>query len=187
DPVGGALLPRTGPAVAHEGTHGAADEEVLMGRALPALVDLVAERLLDLRLVSGTQWLLRGIAAAAMTAALVLTLPDGVFAHVGAGALTIVVGGGVLIQSLRPDLDIGLVLLTPHLAWALAATIPAHGSFSAPALALTGRAALLVLVASLIGSTVVVALSPISLGPWMIVAGSLGVIVLCALILPRER
>ncbi|HLQ80478.1 MAG TPA: hypothetical protein VK122_05240 [Brachybacterium sp.] len=184
-----------------------------MGRALPALVDLVAERLLDLRLVSGTQWLLRGIAAAAMTAALVLTLPDGVFAHVGAGALTIVVGGGVLIQSLRPDLDIGtlppvavilalagqpdlsvlralavgLVLLTAHIAWALAATIPAHGSFSAPALALTGRAALLVLVASLIGSTVVVALSPISLGPWMIVAGSLGVIVLCALILPRER
>src|SRR5699024_2774583 len=56
-----------------------------------------------------------------------------------------------------------------------------------PALALPGRAALLVLVASLIGSTVVVALSPISLGPWMIVAGSLGVIVLCALILPRER
>ncbi|ACU84695.1 hypothetical protein FM106_17285 [Brachybacterium faecium] len=184
-----------------------------MARALPALVDLIAERLLGLRLVSGTQWLLRGVAALAMTAALVLTLPDGLFAHAGAGALTVVAGIGVLIQSIRPDLDIGMLpplavilalagqpdlsvprglavgfaLLAAHMAWALAATIPAHGSFSAAAWALTGRAALLALVASLLGSTVVIVLSGVRLGPWMIVAGVLAVIGLCAAILPRDR
>lgn len=180
---------------------------------LSGLVDPIAQGLLELRQVSSSQWLLRTLAVLAMGAAVTLTLPGGAFANAGAVLLTLVVAAGVFIQSLWPDSDIGLIaplalvlvlagqsdltvlraaavglaLLVTHMAWALAATIPVHGGLSAAAWSLSGRGALLVLAASLIGMVVVTALAGITLGPWMVVVGILAVIALFATLLPQQR
>lgn len=185
----------------------------MVGVGLSGLVDPIARRLLELQLVSGTQWLLRTLGIVAIGAAVVLTLPGGAFANAGASLLTAVVGVGVFAQSLWPDTDVGLIaplalvlvlagqsdltwlraaavglaLLVAHMSWALAATIPVHGTFSAAAWSLAGRGALMALAASLIGAVVVISLAGIHLGPWMVVAGVLAVIALFATVLPPQR
>lgn len=180
---------------------------------MSALVDPIAQRLLELRQVSGTQWLLRGLGILGMAAAVSLALPGGAFGNAGSTLVTLVVAVGVFAATLRPDSDIGLLapavvvlslagqseltvlralavglaLLVAHMAWALAATTPVHGTLSASAWALAGRGALMVLAASLIGAVVVIALAGIQLGTWMVVIGILAVIVLFATLLPQHR
>ena len=180
---------------------------------LAGLVDPVAQRLLELQRVSSSQWVLRALGVLAMGAAVALTLPGGAFASPGSTLLSLLVGAGVLVQTLWPDSDVGLIaplalvlvlagqsdltvlraaavgsaLLVAHMAWALAATIPIHGTFSAAAWSLAGRGALLVLAASVIGAVVVIALAGVQLGPWMVVVGVLAVVALFATVLPQQR
>ena len=79
----------------------------------------------------------------------------------------------------------GFALLVAHIAFAIAATAPAHGVQSRSAWSLMGRGAATVLGGSVLASVVVVALIGVDLGPWMIVPGILAVIALFAVVLPR--
>ncbi|ATG52738.1 hypothetical protein CFK38_15285 [Brachybacterium vulturis] len=178
------------------------------------LIDPLAERLLVLRTVSGTQWLLRGLGAGATFLALVAALGGfGLLAHVGAALLTATVAAGLLVQCRNPDSDVGLLapsaillsllgqdelsflraagvgiaLLSAHCAFALSATLPVHGVLAASAWRLTLRALLPVLVLSLLGGLLVLVLSPLVLGPWMLVLGTVALIILSLILLPRSR
>lgn len=204
---------------------------------LSQLVDPVAQRLLELRTVSASQWLLRGIGVAATVAALRLASPGPLDSNLGSILAAMAVACGLLIQVLRPDSDLGLLsplavlllmatqggqgstelpagqsaaesaggsagvaladgavltaagvgftLLIAHLAFAIAATAPAHGVQSRSAWSLLGRGAAMALGGSVLASLVVVALIGVDLGPWMIVPGILAVIGLFAVVLPR--
>lgn len=207
---------------------------------LSQLVDPVAQRLLELRTVSASQWLLRGTGVAATVAALLLASPGPLDSNLGSILAAMAVACGLLIQVLRPDSDLGLLsplavlllmatqggpggrggteppagqsaaesaggsvgvaladgavltaagvgftLLIAHLAFAIAATAPAHGVQSRSAWSLLGRGAVMVLAGSVLASLVVVALIGVDLGPWMIVPGILAVIGLFAVVLPR--
>ena len=208
---------------------------------LSQLVDPVAQRLLELRTVSASQWLLRGIGVVATVAALRLASPGPLDSNLGSILAAMAVACGLLIQVLRPDSDLGLLsplavlllmatqggqgstelpagqsaagnaggsagasagaaladgavltaagvgftLLIAHLAFAIAATAPAHGVQSRSAWSLLGRGSAMVLAGSVLASLVVVALIGVDLGPWMIVPGILAVIGLFAVVLPR--
>ncbi|GAA1285350.1 hypothetical protein ACTXON_00860 [Brachybacterium alimentarium] len=180
---------------------------------LSALVDPIANLLLDLQKVSRTQWILRLIGVAAMVLALFGALPTGMFANFLAGLVSTLALCALLIQVFRPDTDIGVAsplliilallsqsevsalqalgvgaaMLVSHAAFALAATIPAHGVFEGSAWRLALRAMLPVIALSLIAALVVMALSGIRLGPWMLVVGIAAVISLFLLVLPRTR
>lgn len=180
---------------------------------LGLLIDPIAEFLLGLRRVSGTQWLLRLVGVATMLLALVGTLPGGLFVHIGTGIITLAVAGSLLVQALRPDSDVGLIapaaiilalagqgdlsllraagvglaLLLSHVAFALAATIPAHGEFERSAWMLGGRGLLLVLAISIVAGLLVIALSGVQFGAWMLVIGILGAIGLFVTVMPRSR
>lgn len=178
------------------------------------LLDPVAERLLVLQTVSGTQWLLRSLGAVTTVLALLLAAgTDGLFSHIGTTMLSLLVAAAVLLQLRNPDSDLGLLapgaivltlvwqddltmlraagvgglLLLAHSASALAATLPVHGEFSASAWRLAGRALLPVLGVSLLGALLVAVLAGVQLGPWMMVPGSLAVIMLLAVVLPRAE
>jgi len=180
---------------------------------LSGLVDPIAQRLLELQKVSSSQWVLRALGVLAMGAAVALTLPGGPFSGPGSTLLTLLVATGTLIQTLWPDSDVGLIaplalilvlagqldltvlraaavgfaLLVAHMAWALGATIPLHGTFSRAAWSLAGRGALLVVAASVIGTVVVIALAGVQMGPWMVVVGVLAVVALFVSVLPQQR
>lgn len=180
---------------------------------LGVLIDPIAEFLLGLRRVSSTQWLLRLAGIAAMLLALVMTLPGGLFSHIGTGLITLAVALSLLVQALRPDSDIGLLapaaillalagqgdlsllraavvglgLLLSHVAFSLAATIPVHGVFERSAWRLSARGLLLVLAVSVLAGLLVVALSGIQFGSWMLVIGILGAIGLFVTVMPRSR
>lgn len=205
------------------------------------MMDPVAQRLLELRTVSPSQLLLRGIGVAATVAALLLASPGPLDSNLGSILAAMTVACGLLIQVLRPDSDLGLLspiavllllagrgglggtdptagqsagesvgasagqsagavladgalltaagvgfaLLVAHIAFAIAATAPAHGVQSRSAWSLMGRGAATVLGGSVLASLVVVALIGVDLGPWMIVPGILAVIALFAVVLPR--
>ncbi|GAA4530067.1 hypothetical protein GCM10023160_30310 [Brachybacterium paraconglomeratum] len=178
------------------------------------VVDPVAQRLLELQKVSGTQWLLRIGGAAATVLALLLTIGGtGLFAHFGTMLITFFVALGLLFQLRNPDSDLGLLapgaivvgalamgggsmlrtagigflLLIAHSAFALAATTPVHGVFGRSAWLLAGKGLLPVLVLSLLGGLLVAGLSGVQLGPWMMVVGVLAAIGLFIAVLPRER
>lgn len=179
---------------------------------LGAFIDPIAEFLLGLRRVSATHWLLRLVGIAAMLLALVGTLPSGLFVHIGTGIITLAVMGSLLVQALRPDSDVGLLapaaiiltlagqgdlsllraagvglaLLLSHVAFALAATLPAHGVFERSAWILGGRGLLLVLAVSVLAGLLVVALSGVHVGSWMLVIGILGAIGLFVTVMPRS-
>lgn len=179
---------------------------------LGAFIDPIAEFLLGLRRVSATHWLLRLMGITAMLLALVGTLPSGLFAHIGTGIITLAVMGSLLVQTLRPDSDVGLLapaaiilalagqgdlsllraagvglaLLLSHVAFALAATLPAHGVFERSAWILGGRGLLLVLAVSVLAGLLVVALSGVHVGSWMLVIGILGAIGLFVTVMPRS-
>ena len=208
---------------------------------LSQMMDPVAQRLLELRTVSPSQLLLRGIGVAATVAALLLASPGPLDSNLGSILAAMTVACGLMIQVLRPDSDLGLLsplavllllagqgglggteptvgesagesigasagqsagaaladgalltaagvgfaLLVAHIAFAIAATAPAHGVQSRSAWSLMGRGAATVLGGSVLASLVVVALIGVDLGPWMIVPGILAVIALFAVVLPR--
>ncbi|AXK44420.1 hypothetical protein [Brachybacterium saurashtrense] len=180
----------------------------------PDLLDPIARRLLALRTVGRSQWLLRGLGTGATLLALVLTVgPTALLAHSGAVLLALVVGVGLLAQCLRPDTDLGLVppvallialvaqgdtpmlraggiglaLLLGHAAFALAATIPVHGELAPSAWRLAARGLVPVLALSAVAAGLVVLLSGVHLGAWMMVIGVLAAIVLFLTVLPRQR
>lgn len=219
-------------------------------RRLGQMMDPVAQRVLELRTVSPSQVLLRGIGVAATVAALLLASPGALDSNLGSILAAMAVACGLLIQVLRPDSDLGLLspiavllllaaqggtapnaggragqgaaasagasageslgamaeagagagladgalltaagvgfaLLVAHIAFAIAATAPAHGVQSRSAWSLMGRGAVMVLGGGVLASLVVVALIGMDLGPWMIVPGILAVIALFAVVLPR--
>lgn len=178
------------------------------------LIDPVAQRLLELQKVSGTQWLLRIVGTAMTLLALLMTFGGtGLLAHFGTTLITLVVALGLLCQFRNPDSDlgllapvgivvgvlaqgevsmlrtagIGLMLLIAHSAYALAATIPVHGVFGRSAWLLAGKGLLAVLVLSLLGGLLVAGLSGVQLGPWTMVVGVLAAIGLFIAVLPRGR
>ncbi|MDN5820291.1 MAG: hypothetical protein L0H74_04960 [Brachybacterium sp.] len=181
---------------------------------LGQLLDPLAEHLLELRKVSRTQWLLRALGAVATLLALATALGGfGLFAHFGAALLTGTVAAGLLVQFRSPDSDVGLLapsaillsllgqgelsflraaavgiaLLIAHSVFALSATLPVHGVLAPSAWRLTIRALLPVLALSLLGGLVVVVLSQVALGPWMLVIGTVAAIALSLILLPRSR
>lgn len=181
--------------------------------ALRTLIDPIAEPLLSLRQVSGTQWTLRAAGVAGMTLALLGALPQGLLANVMTILFTLVVGVATLTQVLRPDtgvgmlgpllvvvvlafqpdlsllraLAVGLALLLSHVGFALAATLPAHGRFEPSAWRLALRGLLPVLALIAVGAVVALAAAGTALGPWMVVPGVLGVIGLLVALMPRPR
>ncbi|QNN83033.1 hypothetical protein H3H54_04590 [Brachybacterium sp. Z12] len=181
--------------------------------ALRTLIDPIAEPLLSLRQVSGTQWTLRLAGIAGMVLALMGALPQGLFASFMTVLLTLAAGAVTLIQALRPDTGIGvlgpllviaalaiqaelsllraaavgLALLLSHAGFALAATLPAHGRFELSAWRLVLRGLLPVVALTAVGAVVVLAAAGTTLGPWMIVLGVLAVIGLLVALMPRPR
>lgn len=181
--------------------------------ALRTLIGPIAEPLLSLRQVSGTQWTLRGAGTAGMVLALMGTLPQGLFASFMTVLLTLAVGVVTLVQALRPDTGIGvlgpllvivvlavqpelsllraaavgLALLLSHAGFALAATLPAHGRFELSAWRLALRGMLPVLALTVIGGVVVLAAAGTTLGAWMVVLGVLAAIGLLVALIPRPR
>lgn len=178
------------------------------------LLDPFAERLLELRKVSATHWLLWALGAGATLLALLLSLDGiGLLAHLGTVVLAAVVAVGLLVQFRQPDSNVGLLapgaillsllvqgelsflraagiglaLLIAHCAFALSATLPVHGVLAPSAWRLALRALLPVLALCLLGGLVVLVLSPLTLGPWMLVVGTVAAITLFLLLLPRSR
>ncbi|APX34289.1 hypothetical protein BH708_18025 [Brachybacterium sp. P6-10-X1] len=180
---------------------------------LGGLVDPIAGRLLELQKVSGTQWVLRLLGVAAMLLALSVAMPGGLAQNFGAVFVLLAVAVSLGVQMFRPDSDVGLLapaviilvlagqgdlttlragmvglaLLVSHSAFALASTIPVHGVFDRSAWLLTGRGLLMVLAVSVVAGVLVVVLSGIQLGPWMLVVGALAVLALLCTVLPRAR
>ena len=76
---------------------------------LSQMMDPVAQRLLELRTVSPSQLLLRGIGVAATVAALLLASPGPLDSNLGSILAAMTVACGLLIQVLRPDSDLGLL------------------------------------------------------------------------------
>ena len=176
------------------------------------LVDPVARRLLHLRTVGRTQWLLRALGVLATVLALLLAVQTAstLLAPVVA-AVTVTVVVGLVLQVVGPDTDLGVLpavaillvllgqidltalralgvglgLLGAHSAFALAATLPVQGEFDASAWRLAGRALLPVVGASLLGTVLVAVLSGVQLGVWMMLVGMIAVIVLLAALFPR--
>lgn len=182
-------------------------------RAPGRVLDPLAERIWELRRVGPGQWLLRGVAAAALLAALVVVFPAGPFLGFGPVLVSLAVLALLLVQSVVPDSDlglaaplllvlallpqevsgvralgVGLLLLAAHAAWAWAAMLPLHGTLSASAARLAGKSLLAVLglIAVLAALVLVVGAVP-GTGPWAIVLGALAVVGLLVLVLPRGR
>ncbi|MGP9538728.1 hypothetical protein ACT3SP_12000 [Brachybacterium sp. AOP43-C2-M15] len=177
---------------------------------LRSLVDPIAETLLELKKVSSTQWVLRSAGLLGTVLALLLTFPDGLLAHLGTTTVTGVVAVVLVVQVLRPDSDLGIVghgiivlalsgqadlsvpralgvglaLLLAHAAFALAATIPAHGLLTGSAWRLGGRRLLPVLALIVLASLLVLALARVALGPWMLVPGILAVVMVFVALSP---
>ncbi|MBB5832253.1 hypothetical protein [Brachybacterium aquaticum] len=178
---------------------------------LAHLVDPLAERLLVLRTVSGTQWLLRLTGATTSIAALLLTLGPGASWHLGSALVTLCVALAVLLQLRHPDSDLaligplatlvglatlgdpsvpraagtGLLLLLAHSASALAATLPPHGRFEGSAWRLAGRGMVAVLALTVLLGGLVLLLAGVQLGAWAMVLGTLAAIGLLIAVLPR--
>ena len=178
-----------------------------------SLLDSIAQRLLELRKISGTQWLLRVLGAVATVLALLLVNgPASLFANIGTVIITLAVALGLVLHCRRPDSDLGLLapsaillallaaddssllqaagvglaLLLGHSAFALAATIPVHGEFDRRAWRLAGAGLLPVLVLSAVAGVLVVVLSGVQLGAWMMVLGVLAAIGLFVVVLPQS-
>ena len=184
-----------------------------MMQGITTLIDPLAELLLRLRTVSGAQWTLRLAGSGAMLLALWGTLPGGLFAHFPSSLLTVAVGALVIVQAFRPDTEagplapllllgalvlqpdlsfpraaaIGLSLLLAQGAFALAATAPAHGKFERSAWRLAASGMLVVLAVSAVAGLLVVGLSGVRLGSWLLVLGALATVGLMVLVLPRPR
>ena len=177
-------------------------------------IDAIAQRLLELRTISGSHWLLRGAGAVLTILALVLAVgPHGDPAHLATVSLGLAVAFALFMQLRNPDSDAGLLapgvivlylsvqpdltllraagvgaaLLIAHSAFALAATVPAHGVLTRSAWLLAGRGLLPVAAMSVLAGLLVALLAGVQLGPWTMVLGVLAVISLFAVVLPRAR
>lgn len=176
-------------------------------------VDAIAGGIAQLALVSAAQWALRGLAAVAVAVAVLLAFPDGPFYGIVAGCATLVVIIATLVMTVEPDSDVGtvvpiaiilagslgripgwlemiavgLALLVAHMAWAYAATIPAHGRLGAGAAALMGRGVLLGLLVALGAIGLVRLLALVQLGTWAVLLGAVAMVVLFVLIVPLDR
>lgn len=178
------------------------------------LLDPIAQRLLELRTVSATQWQLRLLGAVSTLLALVLAIDlSALLSRPGTQLLLLLVVIAIALHVRRPDSDLGLLapgailfavvvqdgvtmlqaagvggaLLLAHSAFALAATIPVHGVFGPDAWRLAASALLVVLVVSLVATVLIVVLSTVQLGAWMMVVGALATIGLLVAVLPRSR
>lgn len=178
----------------------------------PRMLDPIAERLLDLRRISGTQWALRGLGVVGFAVATLLAMPAGPLANLGTGIVSLLVLVGAFALVLRPDSEIGVLapiavlavlvpqpglsmgraalvgvaLLVAHAVFALAATIPAHGTLERSAWRLWGRMLLAVIGFSVIAGLVLAMVSLVDLGPWTISVAVLAVLGLVVLLLPRK-
>lgn len=177
------------------------------------LLDSIAQGLLELQKISPTQWLLRTLGAVMTVLSLVLIVGiTALFSHFGFVLITLTVALGIILQVRRPDSDlgllaptaiviallaagessmlqaagVGLLLMLAHSAFALAATIPVHGQFDSGAWRLAAAGLLPVLVLSAVAGVLVVALSTVQLGSWMMVVGALAAIGLFVAVLPRQ-
>lgn len=176
------------------------------------LLDPIAQRLLELRTVSTTQWQLRLLGAVSTLLALALAIDVfTLLSHAGSQLLLAVVVIALVLHCRRPDRDLGLVapgaillavvvqdgvtmletagvgaaLLLAHSAFALAATLPVHGEFGRDAWRLAGSVVLVVLMVSVVASVLIVLLSTVQFGAWMMVVGALATIGLLVAVLPR--
>jgi hypothetical protein len=181
---------------------------------LTRYVDAAAEKLLELRTISGAQWLLRLLGAAAMVSALILATPGGwLTAGVFSAVALLLVPVLLLAQLFRPDSAaglaamglmvlcflgqgevsllrigaVGLLMLVAHVAWSWAALGPAHGVFLSSLWRSAGGVTLVVLAGSLVTGGLVLALSGVRLAPAVIVVGVLAVITLLIALLPRKK
>lgn len=177
-------------------------------------IDALAHRLLELRTISGSHWALRAAGVAGSLLALLLTIgPHGDPAHLATVLLGLAVALALVMQLRTPDSDLGLLapgaivlflsvqadltllraagvgaaLLIAHSAFALAATVPAHGVLTRSAWRLAGRGLLPVAAMSVLAGLLVALLAGVQLGPWTMVLGVLAVIALFAVVLPRAR
>lgn len=178
------------------------------------ILDPIAQRLLQLRAVSTSQWQLRLLGAVATLLALVLAVDMSLlptqFLH---QLITTIVVISLLLHARRPDSDLGLIapimivvavalqpgvtmlqaagvgaaLLLAHGAFALAATVPVHGVLDRGAWRLAATSLLAVLVVSLVAGLLIVLVSTVQLGAWMMVIGVLATIGLFAAVLPTAR
>lgn len=176
-------------------------------------IDPIAELLLGMRRVSPSHWTLRLLGAAGALGALVLATDAGLFASLLTGVVTCAVLVALLGQLLNPDSALGIIvplsiiiglaalpdlsviraaaaglaLLVSHAAFALAATLPAHGEIDRSAWSLWLRTLVPVLPLTLVFSLTAFVLAGFRLGPWMLVVGTVSVVVLLAVLLPRQR
>lgn len=179
---------------------------------LNRIADPIAELLLSLRRVSAAQWLLRLAPVLAAVGALAVLYPQGLSANLIGMMVAMIVAVGVLIQTVSPDSDLGLIaplglvlglaargelsilvalatgslILVMHVGWSLAAMLPVHGVWTREAWLLAGSSLLGVLAAAITGSLIVMALLGVDLGAWMVVLGAAAAIALFVLLLPRS-
>lgn len=179
----------------------------------PRMLDPLAERLLDLRRISATQWALRGLGVVGLAVATVLAMPGGPLANLGTGVVTLVVAVGAFALVLRPDSEVGalapiavlavlvpqpqlsmgraalvgVALLVAHGLFALAATIPSHGTLERSAWRLWAWTLLVVIGISAAAGLLLAMVSLVELGPWTISIAVLAVLGLVVLLLPKRR
>ncbi len=177
----------------------------------PRFIDATAEQLLQLRVVSSHQWLLRLIGAAAALAALTLALSGQFSANLGALMVSGLVVIGVLGQMRWPDTElgllgplaivlavmarpqlplwlaaaVGLLLLVAHMSFAAAAMFPVHGVLNRSGWLLLLRAAGAAIGLAVLGSALVTAAMGVVLGPWAMLPAVLAALALLVAMLPR--
>ena len=182
---------------------------------LRSLIDPIADRLLELRAISPLQWGLRGVGTLATVAALVLALvgPSTSGVHLGIAMVGLASLVALIAQWFDPDSDLGMLaplavvvallgrgdltlliagltgflLLIGHVAFAIAAVMPVHGTLERSAVRLAGRALAAVLVVALVACVLVALLSQIQLGPWMVALAAPVVVALWIAVMPRAR
>jgi hypothetical protein len=182
---------------------------------LSSLIDPIADRLLELRTISPLQWGLRGTGTVATVGALLLALagPSLSGMHLGIVLVLFVSLIALIAQWFDPDTDLGMLaplavilallgrgdltllvagatgflLLIGHVAFAIAAVMPVHGTLERSAMRLAGRALAAVLVVALVACALVALLAQIHLGPWMVALAAPVVVALWIAIMPRAR
>lgn len=176
-----------------------------------SLVESLAQMLVDLGHVSRSQWALRLLAVVALAAAQLVATGGGLFSALlpGVTSLAVIVFG--LLQSLRPDGPwglpalaapvlaaagtapggagvlalIGCLLLLAHACWSTAAMVPAHGVITRGAAL---RCAAWAGAAVLLGGGLWLLVLPLAgarTPEWTLVLGTLALIVLVLVLVPR--
>lgn len=176
------------------------------------LVDLIARAIVSMRQVSGTQWVLRLLGLVCGTGAAVTAMWGGPGSNILLTLAIIVLGLGLLWQTVRPDSPMGAVVLAvlvcvvagnasesllrcalagvlmllAHGCWALGAVAPGHGRIPLSVVRrFSGWTGLSLLIAAAVGIVIVLPLASVHTPGWMLAVGLLAVIGLLALLVPR--